>query len=210
MMKRYICFWLLATTCCLTGFAQNDNDYSVSQNPQKNQAVLTLKDGSKKYYDTESVTSMDFSGANITVNQQAGSYTFQDNVKAVAFNKGNADSKVVITEAKGWLESAYVKFTKLAGISKYHVYVNDNRIDAQLVRDYGSYGRADAVGLKAGTYTVKVVPVADDGQEITVCAAEANDLTVKNYSREGFAFINGNMPGAYNSDGTLKQNAKVL
>ena len=89
-MKRYICFWLLATTCCLTGFAQNDNDYSVSQNPQKNQAVLTLKDGSKKYYDTGSVTSMDFSGANITVNQQAGSYTFQDNVKAVAFNKGNA------------------------------------------------------------------------------------------------------------------------
>ena len=210
MMKRYICFWLLATTCCLTGFAQNDNDYSVSQNPQKNQAVLTLKDGSKKYYDTGSVTSMDFSGANITVNQQAGSYTFQDNVKAVAFNKGNADSKVVITEAKGWLESAYVKFTKLAGISKYHVYVNDNRIDAQLVRDYGSYGRADAVGLKAGTYTMKVVPVADDGQEITVCAAEANDLTVKNYSREGFAFMNGNMPGAYNSDGTLKQNAKVL
>ena len=210
MMKRYICFWLLATTCCLTGFAQNDNDYSVSQNPQKNQAVLTLKDGSKKYYDTGSVTSMDFSGANITVNQQAGSYTFQDNVKAVAFNKGNADSKVVITEAKGWLESAYVKFTKLAGISKYHVYVNDNRIDAQLVRDYGSYGRADAVGLKAGTYTMKVVPVADDGQEITACAAEANDLTVKNYSREGFAFMNGNMPGAYNSDGTLKQNAKVL
>ena len=209
-MKRYICFWLLATTCCLTGFAQNDNDYSVSQNPQKNQAVLTLKDGSKKYYDTGSVTSMDLSGANITVNQQAGSYTFQDNVKAVAFNKGNADSKVVITEAKGWLESAYVKFTKLAGISKYHVYVNDNRIDAQLVRDYGSYGRADAVGLKAGTYTMKVVPVADDGQEITVCAAEAKDLTVKNYSREGFAFMNGNMPGAYNSDGTLKQNAKVL
>ena len=63
-MKRYICFWLLATTCCLTGFAQNDNDYSVSQNPQKNQAVLTLKDGSKKYYDTGSVTSMDLSGAN--------------------------------------------------------------------------------------------------------------------------------------------------
>ena len=211
MMKRYICFWLLATTCCLTGFAQNDNDYSVSQNPQKNQAVLTLKDGSKKYYDTGSVTSMDLSGANITVNQQAGSYTFQDNVKAVAFNKGNADSKVVITEAKGWLESAYVKFTKLAGISKYHVYVNDNRIDAQLVRDYGSYGRADAVGLKAGTYTMKVVPVADDGQEITVCAAEANDLSVRAINRDGYAHYNVTKGvGAYNNDGTLKANARVL
>jgi pectate lyase len=211
MMKRYICFWLLATTCCLTGFAQNDNDYSVSQNPQKNQAVLTLKDGSKKYYDTGSVTSMDFSGANITVNQQAGSYTFQDNVKAVAFNKGNADSKVVITEAKGWLESAYVKFTKLAGISKYHVYVNDNRIDAQLVRDYGSYGRADAVGLKAGTYTMKVVPVADDGQEITACAAEVKDLSVRAINRDGYAHYNVTKGvGAYNNDGTLKANARVL
>lgn len=211
MMKRYICFWLLATTCCLTGFAQNDNDYSVSQNPQKNQAVLTLKDGSKKYYDTGSVTSMDLSGANITVNQQAGSYTFQDNVKAVAFNKGNADSKVVITEAKGWLESAYVKFTKLAGISKYHVYVNDNRIDAQLVRDYGSYGRADAVGLKAGTYTMKVVPVADDGQEITACAAEVKDLSVRAINRDGYAHYNVTKGvGAYNNDGTLKANARVL
>lgn len=211
MMKRYICFWLLATTCCLTGFAQNDNDYSVSQNPQKNQAVLTLKDGSKKYYDTGSVTSMDFSGANITVNQQAGSYIFQDNVKAVAFNKGNADSKVVITEAKGWLESAYVKFTKLAGISKYHVYVNDNRIDAQLVRDYGSYGRADAVGLKAGTYTMKVVPVADDGQEITACAAEVKDLSVRAINRDGYAHYNVTKGvGAYNNDGTLKANARVL
>jgi pectate lyase len=211
MMKRYICFWLLATTCCLTGFAQNDNDYSVSQNPQKNQAVLTLKDGSKKYYDTGSVTSMDFSGANITVNQQAGSYTFQDNVKAVAFNKGNADSKVVITEAKGWLESAYVKFTKLAGISKYHVYVNDNRIDAQLVRDYGTYGRADAVGLKAGTYTMKVVPVADDGQEITACAAEVKDLSVRAINRDGYAHYNVTKGvGAYNNDGTLKANARVL
>lgn len=211
MMKRYICFWLLATTFCLTGFAQNDNDYSVSQNPQKNQAVLTLKDGSKKYYDTGSVTSMDFSGANITVNQQAGSYTFQDNVKAVAFNKGNADSKVVITEAKGWLESAYVKFTKLAGIKRYNVYVNDKCIDEQLVRDYGTYGRADAVGLKAGTYTMKVMPVADDGQEITACAAEVKDLSVRAINRDGYAHYNVTKGvGAYNNDGTLKANARVL
>ena len=210
-MKRYICFWLLATTCCLTGFAQNDNDYSVSQNPQKNQAVLTLKDGSKKYYDTGSVTSMDFSGANITVNQQAGSYTFQDNVKAVAFNKGNADSKVVISEAQGWLESAYVKFTKLAGIKRYNVYVNDKCIDEQLVRDYGTYGRADAVGLKAGTYTMKVVPVADDGQEITACAAEVKDLSVRAINRDGYAHYNVTKGvGAYNNDGTLKANARVL
>lgn len=211
MMKRYICFWLLATTCCLTGFAQNDNDYSVSQNPQKNQAVLTLKDGSKKYYDTGSVTSMDFSSANITVNQQAGSYTFKNSVTALDFNKGNAETRVVISEAQGWLESAYVKFTKLAGIKRYNVYVNDKCIDEQLVRDYGTYGRADAVGLKAGTYTMKVVPVADDGQEITACAAEVKDLSVRAINRDGYAHYNVTKGvGAYNNDGTLKANARVL
>jgi pectate lyase len=211
MMKKYICFWLLATICCLTGFAQNANDYSVSQNPQKNQAILTLKDGSKKYYNTESVTSMDFSGANITVNQQAGSYTFNNSVTALDFNKGNAETRVVISEAQGWLESAYVKFTKLAGIKRYNVYVNDKCIDEQLVRDYGTYGRADAVGLKAGTYTMKVVPVADDGQEITACAAEAKDISVRAINRDGYAHYNTTAGvGAYNNDGTLKTGARVI
>lgn len=211
MMKKYVCFWLLATICCLTGFAQNANDYSVSQNPQKNQAVLTLNDGSKKYYNTESVSSMDFSGANITVNQQAGSYTFKNSVTALDFNKGNAETRVVISEAQGWLESAYVKFTKLAGIKRYNVYVNDQIIDTQLVRDYGSYGRADAVGLKAGTYTMKVVPVADDGQEITACAAEAKDISVRAINRDGYAHYNTTAGvGAYNNDGTLKTGARVI
>lgn len=207
MMKHYIFSGLLAVSCWLPAHAQND--YSTSQNPQKNQAVLTLKDGTKKYYDTESVSSIDINGASVVVNQQAGSDTF-DSVTALGFNKGNAESKVTISEAQGWLESAYVKFTKLAGVKKYNVYVNDKLIDTQLVRDYGTYGRADVVGLAAGTYTMKVVPVADDGKEITACAAEAKDLVVKNYSREGFAFLNGYKPGAYNSDGTLKQNAKVM
>ena len=35
-------------------------------------------------------------------------------------------------------------------------------------------------------------------------------LEVKNYSREGFAFMNGYVPGAYQADGTLKAGAKVL
>jgi pectate lyase len=117
----------------------------------------------------------------------------------------------VITEAKGWLESAYVKFTKLAGIKRYNVYVNDKCIDEQLVRDYGTYGRADAVGLKAGTYTMKVVPVADDGQEITACAAEVKDLSVRAINRDGYAHYNVTKGvGAYNNDGTLKANARVL
>ena len=182
-----------------------------SQNPQKNQAVLTLKDGSRKYYDTETMESIDVEGADITIHQQSGSYTYKDNVTSLAFNKGNTENKVVITEAKGWLESAYVKFTKLAGISKYNVYVNGKTIDTQLVRDYGTYGRADAVGLAAGTYSVKVVPVGDDGKEFADCAGEATDISVRAINRDGYAHYNtSDGIGAYNNDGTLKTGARVL
>ena len=182
-----------------------------SQNPQKNQAVLTLKDGSKKYYDTETVESIDVEGADITIHQPTGSYTYKDNVTSLAFNKGNTENKVVITEAKGWLESAYVKFTKLAGISKYNVYVNGKTIDTQLVRDYGTYGRADAVGLAAGTYSVKVVPVGDDGKEFADFAGEATDISVRAINRDGYAHYNtSDGIGAYNNDGTLKTGARVL
>ena len=55
-MKKLMAILLLAMGCWLTGGAQ---DNSTTQNPQKNQAVLTLKDGSKKYYNTDSVSSMD-------------------------------------------------------------------------------------------------------------------------------------------------------
>ena len=182
-----------------------------SHNPQKNQAVLTLKDGSRKYYDTETMESIDVEGADITIHQQSGSYTYKDNVTSLAFNKGNTENKVVITEAKGWLESAYVKFTKLAGISKYNVYVNGKTIDTQLVRDYGTYGRADAVGLAAGTYSVKVVPVGDDGKEFADCAGEATDISVRAINRDGYAHYNtSDGIGAYNNDGTLKTGARVL
>ena len=182
-----------------------------SQNPQKNQAVLTLKDGSRKYYDTETVESIDVEGADITIHQQSGSYTYKDNVTSLAFNKGNTENKVVITEAKGWLESAYVKFEKMAGIKTYHVYVNGKTIDTQLVRDYGSYGRADAIGLGAGTYTIKVVPVGDDGREIASCSAEAANLDVRAINRNGYAHHNASEGiGAYNNDGTLKAGARVI
>ena len=224
MKKKTICLCLLAVGCRLTAAAQND-DYSTSQNPQKNQAVVTLKDGTRKYYDTERVSSMDVSGADITItllpppstlNPQPStlnpvSYTFKGNVATVGFNKGNAETKVKIIEAQGWLETAYVKFEKMAGIKTYHVYVNGKTIDTQLVRDYGSYGRADAIGLGAGTYTMKVVPVGDDGREIASCSAEAANLNVRAINRNGYAHHNASEGiGAYNNNGTLKAGARVI
>ena len=203
--------------------AKAQSDYSTAMDASKNQAVLTLTDDTKRYYNTESVSSIDFSGADVTVNQAAGSYTY-NNVRTVAFSKaqpsGNGEinnpaGAVQISEAKAWLESAYVKFEKYEGAKTYNVYVKGGqysdytKIDAQLVRDYGSYGRADALGLKAGTYSMKVVAVNESGTEIAGTASEATGLQVVNFSREGFAFM-GYTPGAYNEDGTLKNGAKVL
>ena len=123
---------------------------------------------------------------------------------------------IQIVEAQGWLESAYVKFGLVEGAKSYHAYIKGGqfgdftKMDDQLVRNYGSYGRADMVGLQAGTYEMKIVPVDADGAEMTAQAVSAANLEVVNYSREGFAFKDGYAPGAYNSDGTLKQGAKVF
>ena len=114
-----------------------------------------------------------------------------------------------ITEAKAWLESAYLKWAPFEGASSYNVYVDGKKIDAQLIRQYASYFRADVLGLKAGSYSVKVVPVDAAGKEMAGANTVSN-LLVKNYNREGFAHFNFEGIGAYNNDGTLKSDAKVL
>jgi pectate lyase len=127
-----------------------------------------------------------------------------------------AKAQVQITEAKGWLESVYAKFSLLEGAKSYNAYIKGGqyaeftKLDDQLVRNYGTYGRVDVVGLKAGTYIMKIVAVDADGKELSEQASETSGLDVLNYSREGFAFMNGYAPGAYKSDGTLKAGAKVF
>lgn len=119
---------------------------------------------------------------------------------------------VTILESAGWLESAYVKWSPAANASSYNVYYSgqgivNKKIDTQLIRNYGTYFRADVLGLAAGNYSVKVVPVVN-GSEGT--AAETSSLTVEAQDRNGFAFTNNRMPGAYKADGTAKDNAVVL
>ena len=219
-MKRLISVYTLMAL--MMGVGQHvqaqGSDYSTAANTSKNQAVLTMKDGSQKYYDTESVTSIDFAngGADVTVNHTAGSYTFKSQVQGVSFNKV-VKGTIQVTEAKGWLESAYVKFGKLDGAKGYHVYVKGGpysdytEIDHQLVRNYGTYGRADVVGLPAGTYSLKVVAVNGSGVEVSSTACETEALQVKNYNRDGYAHYNATEGiGAYNNDGTLKTGARVI
>ena len=79
------------------------------------------------------------------------------------------------------------------------------------MRNYGTYGRADVVGLKAGSYQLKVVAVNGSGVEVSSTACETEALEVKNYNRDGFAHYNATEGiGAYNNDGTLKTGARVI
>ncbi|WP_151085996.1 pectate lyase family protein [Hymenobacter baengnokdamensis] len=119
---------------------------------------------------------------------------------------------LTILESAGWLESAYVKWQPVANAQSYNVYysgegVVNQKLDNQLIRNYGSFYRADALGLKAGTYTLKVVPVIS-GAEATATVTSA--LSVQAHDRTGFAFSGGRVPGAYNADGTVKSNAVIL
>ena len=195
--------------------------HAVARNSKVNQMYVTTKSGDVKYYNTADLTSVKFEGDKAIITPKSGSENDEYNasVQAIRFAKkadqgesGDIDNPagvIQITEAKGWQESAYLKWAPFEGASSYNVYVDDKKIDAQLVRQYKSYYRADVLGLKEGTYSVKVVPVNAEGKEIAG-ANTASNLVVKSYNREGFAHFKYDGVGAYNNDGTLKAGAKVL
>lgn len=195
--------------------------HAVARNSKVNQMCVTTNAGDVKYYNTADLTSVKFEGDKTIITPKSGAENdeYDASVQAISFAKkadqgesGDIDNPagvIQITEAKGWQESAYLKWAPFEGASSYNVYVDDKKIDAQLIRQYASYYRADVLGLKAGTYSVKVVPVNADGKEITG-ANTASNLVVKSYNREGFAHFKYAGVGAYNNDGTLKAGAKVL
>lgn len=195
--------------------------HAVARNSKVNQMYVTTKSGDVKYYNTADLTSVKFEGDKAIIAPKSGSENdeYDASVQKISFAKkveqgasGDIDNPagvIQITEAKGWQESAYLKWAPFEGASSYNVYVDDKKIDAQLIRQYASYYRADVLGLKAGTYSVKVVPVNAEGTEITG-ANTASNLVVKSFNREGFAHFKYDGVGAYNNDGTLKAGAKVL
>lgn len=188
---------------------------AVAVNAQ-NRVNITLKGGETQTYETQSLDNISFDNNRVTVNPLSGTPTVYDgNVTGISFIK-NTTGSLQITEAGGWFETAYVKWANMEGATNYHVYVKGTddsdftRIDYQLVRNYGNYGRADVPGLKAGQYILKVVPVMSGAAQESK-AAVTGPLTVKSHDRAGFAHFNYNTGiGAYNNDGTLKSDAKVF
>ncbi|EHJ01642.1 Pectate lyase/Amb allergen [Clostridium sp. DL-VIII] len=130
-------------------------------------------------------------------------------------------STVSILDSEGWLESANVEWSPVSGATGYDVYYKGasasdssyKQIDNDLIRKYPSYFRADVLGLAAGNYVIKIVPVANNA-EVTSEQTITKTLSVKANTREGFAFSSaspmGTGSGGYNNDGTIASNAQVL
>lgn len=223
-MKKMI-FWGALFLGSMTGMvAQSATDkvnHAVARNSKVNQMCVTTNAGDVKYYNTAELASVKFEGNKTVIAPNDGSDNdeYDASVREINFAKKvesgenggieNPAGVVQITEAKSWLESAYLKWVPFEGASSYNVYIDDKKIDTQLIRQYASYFRADVLGLKAGTYSVKVVPVNAEGKEMAG-ANTATNLVVKSHNREGFAHFNFEGIGAYNNDGTLKSDAKVL
>lgn len=198
--------------------------HAVAFDSQTNQALITNHNSSLKYYNTADIEKIAIDGDTVYVHGSGWQDVYYM-PKNVAFAKAsgrstsgqvtNETGKVEITEAKGWLESAYVKWKKLDRYTLYHVYIKGGDyasytcIDSMLVRSYGDTLRADMVGLKAGSYDMKVVPVSH-GTELTDKVNEATGMTVLNYDRSGFAHLDNAGVGAYNDDGSLKPDARVI
>lgn len=200
---------------------------TVNRDTYKNQMFVATNSGAVNYYNTEDLTKVSFDGdKTIVVPAKAGAENdvYDATVKELSFAKaaergesGEVTEKgITITESKGWQESAYAKWSLLSSAKTYNVYVKGGqyadytKVDEQLVRNYGPYGRVDVVGLKAGNYSLKVVAVGADGKEMAAHGI-ADNLKVVNYDRQGFAHKGvRDGVGAYNNDGTLKAGAKVL
>lgn len=131
-------------------------------------------------------------------------------------------SSVNVKKAEGWLNSAYVIFDDNA--ASYTITCDGKSVDNELLRHYSTYKynensysdgqttweeksysnvcRVDVLGLAAGEHKISIVPAGGEATEISV--------NVLNHDRSGYAFSGSDTPGAYNRDGTLKSNAKVI
>lgn len=115
---------------------------------------------------------------------------------------------LTIEESGGWFETVYAKWSPVSGASGYNVYCDGVKIDDALIRTYPAYIRADIPGVQKGDHTIRVAAILQHQESATETATVfAKALP---HDRTGFAFQHGRVPGAYNTDGTLKNGAVVL
>ena len=116
--------------------------------------------------------------------------------------------KINLTFKGASFEVAYCEWEPYPAATSYNVYCDEKLIDKELVRNYNTHFRADIVGITAEEHVIKVAPIVG-GKEVTSAYASFK-VTPASHVREGFGFVNGSSSGAYNDDGTLKSDARVI
>ncbi len=120
----------------------------------------------------------------------------------ITINYKETTTNLNITYCEGLNETIAIEYIGSSNLNISYKEENDTTykdVDKELIRNMGSYVRVDIVGLKQGNYSVKI------GNNLL------NDIIVYPYDRSGYAFFNyDDGVGAYNNDGTLKDNALVI
>lgn len=150
--------------------------------------------------------------------RQGDSLHFPGTASGIQFVQEPDSNTITIIRAEGWLEAASVSWELTETAASYRVYCKSQEtgsdywpLDTPLIRNYGSYGRADAIGLKAGYYRFKIIPLDRTGLEMADLAAESDLVKVSAHDRGGFAHYGMNEGvGAYKNDGSLKDKAVVF
>lgn len=163
-------------------------------------APITTKDGYyfKGWYENESGTGSPFNAATPVTANKTYYAVWEQRDTRITYSQA-AKEKAAFEWVDSNPEGAKVEY-RLTGESAYTV------VDKELVRATDDQtARVDIVGLKGGAeYDFKITTSAND--ELTV-----NGMRVNSYDRSGYAHFNYNQGvGAYNDDGTLKDNALVI
>ncbi len=161
------------------------------------------------------------SGGNTSGGDTTGGNTSGNGSSTGALDSGNGHVNTVgsinVTSCSGEKETAYVEFEKYSNAVSYNIYAkNKNDVTYELLDSKDVYVqqlssgimRADLFGLPGGDYSIKVCPVTETGE---ISNPTVIDVNVVAYDRSGYAHFNyTNGIGAYNDDGTLKENAMVI
>ncbi len=159
------------------------------------------------WYDTTTNAEVDITTTQITSDMTLRAhYSVDDNPVA----------KLALTDAEGLQENAYVTFSAYTldstTATDYQVYLDNKALDSKSVylTKSGSTYKAYIFGIKAGNHTVNVAPIIDD-EAIEAAKSEDTTIAIEAYDRSGYAhFGTTEGVGAYNNDGTLKDNAVVI